>query len=220
MPDQNSVLSPITKIVQSPAVQPPSSPPVSQDVPTKQFTHAGFWIRWSAYFIDILVLLVISYPLAALLILPVALLSGESLSKAYTQFPTSTIFTGIVAIAVWSYFVFMTEKYGATLGKKALKLKVIPTQGQNLTIMRVILREVVGKLVSGLIFMIGYIMAAFSSKKQALHDHIAGTYVIQMEPATGITKVVIFLTIFAPIVLIILLQLIIFGSVFFAFIQS
>ncbi|MEH2462295.1 RDD family protein [Nostoc sp.] len=34
------------------------------------------------------------------------------------------------------------------------------------------------KIISGLILLIGYIMAAFTEKKQALHDIIAGTLVV------------------------------------------
>lgn len=35
-----------------------------------------------------------------------------------------------------------------------------------------------GKILSGAILMIGYIMAAFTERKQALHDMMAGTLVV------------------------------------------
>jgi len=67
---------------------------------------------------------------------------------------------------------------GATLGKMALRLKVVKTEGE-LDWVTIILRETIGKFVSGIILGIGYLMVAWDPKKQALHDKIAGTYVIR-----------------------------------------
>jgi uncharacterized RDD family membrane protein YckC len=38
-----------------------------------------------------------------------------------------------------------------------------------------------GKILSGMILSIGYIMAAFTEKKQALHDKMAGCLVVKDE---------------------------------------
>lgn len=166
--------------------QPPTSP--------EQQIYAGFWIRWAALFIDVWVGIIPSALIAVILVLPLALISGEPLTKAFDSTPVSILFNGITAILVWFYFIFMTYKYGATLGKMALKLKVTTTDGQPLTLQKVIIREVVGKFLSGFLFSIGYLIVAFSKKKQGLHDHLAGTYVIQTQPVTGAIKFVIALS--------------------------
>lgn len=173
-----------------------SQPPT----PPEQQMYAGFWIRWSAFFIDVWVGIVPSALIAVILVLPIALSSGEPLTKAFDSAPVSILFNGITAILVWFYFIFMTYKYGATLGKMALKLKVTTTDGQPLTLQKVIIREVVGRFLSTILFWIGYLMVAFSKKKQGLHDHLAGTYVIQTNPPTSPMKFIVFLIAIFPIV--------------------
>jgi uncharacterized RDD family membrane protein YckC len=80
--------------------------------------------------------------------------------------------------AIWVYFAFMesSSKQG-TLGKMVLGLKVVDTNYQRISLGRATGRWA-GKLISGMILAIGYIMAGFTERKQALHDMIAGTYVI------------------------------------------
>jgi len=188
-----------TENIQSSQQQPQQPSEMLTPVQTQEHLYAGFWIRWAAAFIDIWVGIVPSALIAAILVLPIALASGEPLTKAFGSAPISILFQGITAILVWFYFIFMTYKYGATLGKMALKLKVISTDEQPLSIQKVIVREVVGRFLSGLVFSIGYLRIAFSKKKQGLHDHIAGTYVIQTQPATGTIKFVIVLAALAPV---------------------
>jgi uncharacterized RDD family membrane protein YckC len=64
----------------------------------------------------------------------------------------------------------------ATLGKMALALKVTDLAGQRISFVRATGRHF-AKILSGMILMIGYIMAGFTERKQALHDMIAGTLV-------------------------------------------
>ena len=128
-----------------------------------------------AYFIDGLVLIIpnfiIKFAIGVLL-----------LSLALGSVVTSII-TAIVGLLVsWAFFAFMTTKYQATLGKMAVGIKVISDKEGNLTKGQVILRETIGKLLSSIILSLGYITAAFTKKKQALHDMIAGTAVIYKEP--------------------------------------
>jgi hypothetical protein len=86
-----------------------------------------------------------------------------------------------IALA-WSYFIVMTKKYGATLGKKAFGLEVRSDKSESLSWGQVILRETIGKIVSYIIIYIGFIMAGFTGRKQALHDKIAGTVVVYKDP--------------------------------------
>jgi len=65
-----------------------------------------------------------------------------------------------------------------TLGKMALRLKVVDLQGNRISFARASARHF-AKLIS-LIFFIGYIMAGFTERKQALHDMIAETRVLRV----------------------------------------
>jgi uncharacterized RDD family membrane protein YckC len=86
-------------------------------------------------------------------------------------------FTG--AAIGWLYYAGMESSSAqATLGKKALGLKVTDLDGNRITLMRATGRHF-GKIVSGFIFLIGFIMAAFTEKKQALHDIMAGCLVVK-----------------------------------------
>lgn len=77
------------------------------------------------------------------------------------------------------YQVGMTGKYGATLGKMALKLKVVTADLQPIDYGKAALRELVGKFFSIWIFGLGYLWVLWDGKKQGWHDKIAGTVVIK-----------------------------------------
>ena len=77
------------------------------------------------------------------------------------------------------YFSIMeASKYQGTVGKLVVGLKVTDENGKPLGLGRAIFRNL-GKVLSSLLFMIGYIMAGLTDKKQALHDMIAGAIVVK-----------------------------------------
>jgi uncharacterized RDD family membrane protein YckC len=76
--------------------------------------------------------------------------------------------------------VFFIGYCGQTPGKMALRIKVVCTDGSQLTYGRAAKREVLGKFVSSILLGIGYLMVAFDHRKQGLHDKIADTYVIKL----------------------------------------
>ncbi|MEN8252263.1 MAG: RDD family protein [Patescibacteria group bacterium] len=63
----------------------------------------------------------------------------------------------------------------------AIGAKVYAENGEKLTLGKIVLRETVGKLISSVIFYIGYIIAGFTSKKQSLHDIMAHSVVVYDE---------------------------------------
>jgi len=84
----------------------------------------------------------------------------------------------LVNIAIGlGYYWFFLKKYGATPGKMALGMKVVRSDGSPLTTGRIIGRYF-AEWLSGLLFGIGYIMAAFDDERRALHDRICDTRVI------------------------------------------
>jgi uncharacterized RDD family membrane protein YckC len=80
-------------------------------------------------------------------------------------------------IGQWLYFALMESLKGATLGKMALGIIVTDMNGNSISFGRATGRYF-AKIISGLIFCIGYIMAGFTQQKQALHDIIAGCLVV------------------------------------------
>lgn len=92
----------------------------------------------------------------------------------------TTVGTIVNIILGLGYVVVYQAKAGQTLGKKVLGVKVVDVAGKTPSMLTFFLREVLGKTVSSLILLIGYLMILWDSKKQGLHDKIAGTYVVRV----------------------------------------
>ena len=78
-----------------------------------------------------------------------------------------------------AYYVFYQKKQGQTLGKKVMNIKVVDASGKTPTEVTFFLREIIGKFVSAIILMIGYLFPLWDAKRQALHDKIVNTYVVK-----------------------------------------
>jgi len=81
-----------------------------------------------------------------------------------------------VALAYYAFF--ESSDMQATLGKKVMNLKVFDEAGNKLTAGKAIVRNFV-KIISGNYFIIGFIVALFTKNKQALHDIVASTVVVE-----------------------------------------
>lgn len=147
-----------------------------------QVYYAGFWLRFIALLIDWIIL---GFVLGIAVILP---LLGRELDSfrggnPFDMFPLYSprflAIRGLLLMGGWIYFALLeSSARQATLGKKALGLEVTDMQGRRVSFGRATGRYF-GKLISGFILLIGYIMAGFTEKKQALHDILAGTLVIR-----------------------------------------
>jgi uncharacterized RDD family membrane protein YckC len=142
--------------------------------PPDHFVYAGFWLRFAAIFLDGIIL----SPLAIISIVLSQLLKeseGQNIGVAMIILG----YTCVAFVARWLYFALMESSgWQATLGKKALGIKVTGLDGQRIGFGRATGRYF-GKIISALILMIGFMMAGFTERKQALHDLIAGTLVIR-----------------------------------------
>jgi uncharacterized RDD family membrane protein YckC len=79
----------------------------------------------------------------------------------------------------WLYFALMeSSNKQATLGKMLIGIKVTDLDGNRITFGKATARHF-SKIISGVILAVGYIMAGFTQRKQALHDIIAGTLVVK-----------------------------------------
>jgi uncharacterized RDD family membrane protein YckC len=172
--------------VGSPAT--PQANPASAPVSTP-LTYAGFWVRFVALLIDGLIL---SIPFFLVVIgLVFRFRSFRFLARGNRFGPPNAAFMGpvilgfffafaIFIVVRWVYFAGMeSSARQATFGKAAMSVYVTDLKGQPVTFGRATGRFF-AKIVSGLIPLgIGYIMAGFTEKKQALHDMIAGTVVLR-----------------------------------------
>ncbi|YCA13343.1 RDD family protein [Bacillus sp. AK128] len=136
----------------------------------KKIYYAGFWIRFWAYLLDLLVITSINQ----LLIYPVFRYFEFSMIEE-TMFSPIAILT---ALTMYVYFVLMTKFFKQTLGKMVFGLKVVDIHAKPLRWSTVIFREVVGKFISKTIFFIGFLVVAFTPKHQGVHDLFADTSVI------------------------------------------
>ncbi|MGI8420423.1 MAG: RDD family protein [Candidatus Levyibacteriota bacterium] len=86
--------------------------------------------------------------------------------------PLAIIFT--LSIAYW-----IAMAKGTTPGHAMLGMKFVKSNGEKATFGTMFLREVIGKLISGLFFGLGFYWAIWDKDHQTWHDKIAGTYVLE-----------------------------------------
>lgn len=128
-------------------------------------SYAGFWRRFVAFVIDAI--------LVGVVLTVLSWFVGGWDRRELEAFDLAWL------ILTWPYFAgFESSARQATLGKQALGLKVTDLDGRRITFARATGRHF-GKFLSALILMIGFVMAAFTQRKQALHDMMAGTLVLK-----------------------------------------
>ena len=82
-------------------------------------------------------------------------------------------------LVIWAYNSGMeSSPFQATLGKLALGLYVTDLKGQRISLKRATGRTF-AKFLSIVTLLLGYLGAGFTSKKQALHDLVAGCLVLR-----------------------------------------
>lgn len=137
---------------------------------------SGFWMRYVAVSLDGYALgipLAMLFGVVAAVAVPLTMAAGVSRSGMVAVMVTLGLFLFAAMIA---YYVWMHGRWGQTLGKMALGMKVVRVDGSPLGYGGALLR-LVSSVLSTLSFMIGYIIAGFRSDKRSLHDLVAGTRV-------------------------------------------
>jgi uncharacterized RDD family membrane protein YckC len=128
--------------------------------------YAGFWRRLAAYLIDNILIGVVIGILIAIL--------GAIADDAGVVIGYLIAIVGSFAYFAW----FESSEYQATVGKIALGIQVTDLEGNRVSFGKALGRTL-AKILSSIILYIGFIMAAFTEKKQGLHDMIAGTLVVK-----------------------------------------
>ena len=148
--------------------------------------YAGFWQRFAALILDELVLLVpnlFTWFLACNFLL--VAIGIDTTLKRYL-FTLLAIFSWVPSILIrWIYGAGMeSSTRQATFGKIAMGIIVTDINGNRLSFGRATGRQF-GQILSGLVIGIGYLIAAFTAKKQGLHDLLAKTLVVVKQPSTA-----------------------------------
>jgi len=145
--------------------------------------YAGFWIRFVASMADDFLVYMTSLALTYLFLFLFYLLGspapsfGEAFSGNFIQVVS---FGASLAIG-FAYYTWMHFRYGQTFAKMVLNIKVIDEATSGPLSLKQSIGRYVGHIASALPFAAGYIMAAFNSKKKALHDTLAGTVSVMIE---------------------------------------
>jgi uncharacterized RDD family membrane protein YckC len=139
---------------------------------------AGFVLRFVAYLIDaIIISFATLIPLS--ITYKVLYLVGGGAEEGPSKYAPLIIFA-IPIIRLIYYSLFESSKFQATPGKLALKLQVTDYDGERISPSRAIIRNLF-KLLSLMIFYIGYLMILWMEDQQGLHDIIGKTLVIKNE---------------------------------------
>jgi uncharacterized RDD family membrane protein YckC len=121
--------------------------------------YTGFFKRAIAAIIDTVLLTVV-----------LSLILGEN----------ESLISSIIYFVVWfGYFVFMVGKYGATIGKMVMKIKIVKENGKKVNYTDSFVRELTSYL-SFIVLCLGYLWVIWDKRKQGWHDKIAKTVVVKV----------------------------------------
>jgi len=126
--------------------------------------YGGFWIRFLAFLADSAIVFVLS----------AALLIGAGMALGPNDLTLAVIAVWVLGFLYWP--ILHASRMRGTFGKALLGLHVTRFDGRRISILRALWREI-AKIFSSAVFLLGYVIAAFMPRKQALHDLMAATYV-------------------------------------------
>lgn len=184
-----------TAVTAAPTVASAAPPPPmasSPVAPAPTVPYAGFWVRFVAAFVDGLIIGIPAWLVVIGLVLLFGGFGAIMRRRAAPVDPQAAmalfgpmmafLMLGMVVFLIleWLYFASMeSSARQATFGKSVMSVRVTDYDGRRISFGHASGRFF-SKLITGMIpFGIGYIMAGFTAKKQALHDLIAGTLVMK-----------------------------------------
>ena len=149
--------------------------------------YATFWHRVAAALIDSVLFMAIFCPVG-LMVGVFAGLSGMEEPNEAVSALANIVINVVSTVISWLYHALLeSSSWQGTVGKRVLGIRVTDLDGNRLTFGRATGRYF-AKFLSNLTCLIGYIMVAFTEKKQGLHDMMAGTLVLSgTGPASGVT---------------------------------
>ncbi len=166
---ENTTAENPTEVPQPP--QPPAEPqgPIEAAASVASVNYATFGERFVALIID-----------AFLVGLVTGILGGIFGVSRVQSGEGSVVYSNPFSLLGPVYYVVMTVIYGATLGKKVMNIRVKKDgQERNLNWGEGILREIIGKFLSAIVLLLGYLWMLWDPKKQTWHDKLAGSVVVK-----------------------------------------
>jgi uncharacterized RDD family membrane protein YckC len=144
-----------------------------------QVQYGGFWIRFVAAILDGIITGIAGLIVGAALGFACGMLMGATSTPAEIEFVAGLIGNVVGIVIGWLYDAcFTASTYQGTPGKIILGLRVTDVYGNRISFGRATGRHF-AKILSGIVLLIGYIVAAFDERKRSWHDHLAGTLVIK-----------------------------------------
>ncbi len=152
-----------------------------------ELSYAGFWKRFIAYVIDSIVVNVVLVAIWILTTIFFIGISGGLTGVPEDAFAAAEAFGVPLALPIfimgglivpWLYWAFLeSSPEQATLGKMALRIIVTDREGNRISFAKATGRYW-AKIISASILLMGFVMASFTAKKQALHDKIVDSLVV------------------------------------------
>ena len=146
--------------------------------------YGGFWVRFLAFLVDSAIVFVLS----------AGLLIGAGMALGPNDLTLAVIAVWVLGFLYWP--ILHASRLRATFGKALLGLHVTRFDARRISILRALWREI-AKIFSSAVFMLGYVIAAFMPRKQALHDLMAATYVVREGVSRVFPAIVVVLAGFA-----------------------
>ncbi|MGH8703108.1 MAG: RDD family protein, partial [Burkholderiales bacterium] len=134
-----------------------------------ELEYAGFWSRFAALIVDNAIVTIFGLAL----LIAAAFVGAGAVAIANLAFI-------VIAILYWP--LMESSERQATVGKQLLGIQVTDANGARLTFVRSLLRNI-AKILSSLPFGLGFLLAAFTARKQALHDLITKCLVVRAGPS-------------------------------------
>ena len=134
------------------------------------YEYSGFWIRFGALLIDIVILIAITFPMLYM-IYGETLYYSEDFILGGADFMISYVMPFVATILFWMY-------KSATPGKMVVKAIIVDAKTGNAPTIKQSIIRYFGYIVSTIPLCLGFIWVCWDSKKQGWHDKMAGTVVI------------------------------------------
>jgi len=146
-----------------------------------EVVYAGFWKRTAAYALDSVIAGMVSGIIGAIIgaAFGAGLLGSGNMAGNEGKLIAVQLIGNLIGMLIGAaYFAgFHSSSSMATLGKMAVGIKVVRSNGERVSFLRGVGRYF-ALFVSTLLLMIGFFMAGFTERKRALHDMLCDTLVV------------------------------------------
>jgi predicted Zn finger-like uncharacterized protein len=147
---------------------------INDQAEVSSMTYAGFWARFAACFIDGIIVMI---PFLIMFPISYQFLRNPQMGVCASSFPIGLFL--ICVLLGHLYFIFMWGSRGATLGKMAMGIRIVRTDGFDISYGTAFLRYIGYSVISPNLLCLGFLWMLWDNKKQTWHDKISSTCVIQ-----------------------------------------